>query len=91
MQLTDQQQHALKQLHEHEDHEIIVLHGVTGSGKSEVFLRYASEMVAQGKQVLFLVPEISLTPQMQRLVEERFGNQVAIYHSQLNDQGNYPR
>ena len=89
VQLTDQQQHALKQLHEHEDHEIIVLHGVTGSGKSEVFLRYASEMVAQGKQVLFLVPEISLTPQMQRLVEERFGNQVAIYHSQLNDQEKY--
>lgn len=87
--LTEEQRAALKRLQEHSGYDAYVLHGVTGSGKSEVFLRYASEVVRQGKQVLFLVPEISLTPQMQRAVEERFGDQVAIYHSHLNDQQKY--
>ena len=53
-------------------HEVVLLHGVTGSGKSEVFLRYARQMVEQGRQVLLLVPEISLTPQMIARVRERF-------------------
>ena len=89
VQLTNEQQQALNRLREQKGYAGVVLHGVTGSGKSEVFLRYATEMIEQGKQVLFLVPEISLTPQLQRRVQERFENQVAIYHSQLNDQQKY--
>ena len=73
----------------HAQKEVICLHGVTGSGKTEVFLHCAQEMLRQGKQVLFLVPEISLTPLMVQRVKERFGNEVAIYHSGLNDQEKY--
>lgn len=65
---------------------VLVLHGVTGSGKTEVFLHCAKEMLRQGKQVLLLVPEISLTPLMVARVTQRFGNEVAIYHSGLNAQ-----
>ncbi|MFR9256191.1 MAG: DEAD/DEAH box helicase [Merdibacter sp.] len=87
--LTKEQQAALSALQQGEGHSVVVLHGVTGSGKSEVFLRYADQQVQQGKQVLFLVPEIALTPQMQRAVEARFGDGAAIYHSHLSDQQKY--
>ncbi len=67
----------------------VLLHGVTGSGKTEVYLQMAQEVVKHGKQVLILVPEISLTPQMVKRVQSRFGSQVAIYHSGLNNQEKY--
>lgn len=73
----------------HPKRDVICLKGVTGSGKTEVFLHCASSILAQGKQVLMLVPEISLTPLMVERVKSRFGNQVAIYHSGLNDQEKY--
>lgn len=87
--LTREQADALACLQKEEGYCVALLHGVTGSGKSEVFLRYALDRVKAGKQVLFLVPEISLTPQMQRQVQERFGDQAAIYHSHLSDQQKY--
>ncbi len=69
--------------------DVVLLHGVTGSGKTEVYLQLAQEIVSQKKQVLILVPEISLTPQMVKRVESRFGSSVAIYHSGLNNQEKY--
>ncbi len=63
-----------------------LLHGVTGSGKTEVFLQASEYYLQQGKQVLILVPEISLTSQMIKRVKGRFGKRVAIYHSNLNGQ-----
>lgn len=87
--LCAQQQHALDVLRQTARHEVILLHGVTGSGKSEVFLRYAKAMVEQGKQVLLLVPEISLAPQMIAHVQARFPDDAAIYHSGLSDQQKY--
>ncbi|AMC93440.1 primosomal protein N' [Erysipelothrix larvae] len=66
-----------------------VLHGITGSGKTEVYLNLAQQVLDHGQQVLFLVPEISLTPQMIERVSSRFGQDVAIYHSALNDQEKY--
>ena len=66
-----------------------LLHGVTGSGKTEVYLQLAAKVLEDGKSVLFLVPEISLTPQMIDRVSMRFGEDVAIYHSGLNDQEKY--
>lgn len=66
-----------------------LLHGVTGSGKTEVYLQVAKKVLNEGKQVLIMVPEISLTPQMIERVSTRFGRDVAIYHSALNDQEKY--
>ncbi len=60
-----------------------VLRGVTGSGKTEVYLRAAKAALAQGRSVLMLVPEIALTPRLGGLLHARFGAQVAILHSAL--------
>jgi primosomal protein N' (replication factor Y) len=61
----------------------VVLRGVTGSGKTEVYLRGAATALAQGRSVLMLVPEIALTPRLAALLHARFGEQVAILHSAL--------
>ncbi len=62
-----------------------LLHGVTGSGKTELYLRLAERVRARGRGVLVLVPEIALTPQVAALFRRRFGSQVAIQHSGLSD------
>ena len=67
----------------------VLLHGVTGSGKTEVYLRAAAEAIRLGKQVLMLVPEIALTPQILARFERRFPGQVGVYHSRLGDGERY--
>ena len=62
-----------------------LLHGVTGSGKTEVYLKCFEDLIRDGKQVLFLVPEIGLTPQLVGYVASRFEGMVATYHSGLTD------
>ena len=62
-----------------------LLHGVTGSGKTEVYLRITQEALNQGKQILVLVPEIGLTPQMISRFESRLNTRVVAIHSQLNE------
>jgi primosomal protein N' (replication factor Y) (superfamily II helicase) len=62
-----------------------LLHGVTGSGKTEVYLRLSSAVRASGRRVLMLVPEIALTPQVAALFRQTFGERVAIQHSGLSD------
>ena len=69
-------------------HETVLLHGVTGSGKTEVYIRAIQEVVAYGRQAIVLVPEISLTPQAQQRFRARFG-QVAVLHSHLTDAERY--
>jgi primosomal protein N' (replication factor Y) len=66
-----------------------LLHGVTGSGKTEIYLRAAAEVVRRGRQALILVPEISLTPQMVRRFLARFPGQVGLVHSKLSDGERY--
>ena len=61
-----------------------VLHGVTGSGKTEVYMHCIDEMLSRGKTAVMLVPEISLTPQVFGLFKARFGDRVAILHSGLS-------
>ena len=74
----------LTHLIQHRMHEKILLHGVTGSGKTEVFLQAIAACIAQGKQAIMLVPEISLTPQMVDRFVSRFGSSVAVMHSRLS-------
>lgn len=62
-----------------------LLHGVTGSGKTEVYMAVISEVIKQGKTAIMLVPEISLTPQMLSVFRERFGDRVGLLHSALSD------
>ena len=66
-----------------------LIHGVTGSGKTEVYLSLAEQTESQGKSVIILVPEISLTPQMFGLVKGRFGNKIAVLHSGLSEGERY--
>ena len=64
--------------------ETILLHGVTGSGKTELYLRAIEHALGQGRSAIYLVPEIALTPQTIDRVRERFGEQVAVWHSRLS-------
>jgi len=65
-------------------HATYLLHGVTGSGKTEIYLRAVAETLAQGRQAIVLVPEISLTPQTTRRFLARFPGRVGLFHSQLS-------
>ncbi|MFA6776496.1 MAG: primosomal protein N' [Sphaerochaetaceae bacterium] len=82
--LTFEQKAAIAKITS-ETYGMYYLYGVTGSGKSEVFLRSAEAVIARGRQVIYLVPEITLTHQLARLVTKRFGGRVAILHSALTE------
>jgi primosomal protein N' (replication factor Y) len=86
--LTDEQATALTALAALADARTFhtaLLHGVTGSGKTELYLRLADRVRAEGRGVLVMVPEIALTPQVAALFRRRFGAHVAIQHSGLSD------
>ncbi len=80
--LSDEQQYAIDTILKREK-PMYYLYGVTGSGKSEVFLRSAEAVIKEGKKVIYLVPEITLTHQLARQVTKRFSQRVAILHSAL--------
>jgi len=67
----------------------VLLHGVTGSGKTEIYLQAIAKLLEQGKGAIVLVPEISLTPQTVRRFAGRFGDRVAVLHSALSDGERY--
>lgn len=85
--LTSDQQNALNVLTSGKG--TYLLHGVTGSGKTEVYLRVIENALKAGKTAIMLVPEISLTPQMLGIFRGRFGDSVAIIHSGLNESERY--
>jgi primosomal protein N' (replication factor Y) len=64
---------------------VALLHGVTSSGKTECYIRLIEKTISEGKQVLFLLPEIALTTQIINRLRKYFGNRVGIYHSKYND------
>ena len=91
-QLTVAQENAMKAVHTFfADSQIrpILLHGVTGSGKTEIYIRAAQEAIKRGGQALILVPEIALTPQTVRRFLARFPGQVGLIHSKLSQGENY--
>lgn len=63
----------------------VLFHGVTGSGKTEIYVRLIQEQLDQGKQVLYLLPEIALTTQLIDRLKKYFGNQVGVYHSKYTN------
>jgi primosomal protein N' (replication factor Y) len=84
--LNSEQNMAVHVITAHLDaYRCFLLQGVTGSGKTEVYLQVIAEVLAKGKQVLVLVPEIGLTPQLLRRFQERFHAPMAVIHSNLND------
>lgn len=83
-QLTSEQQHAIHIIGSDTEGKTYVLHGVTGSGKTEVYMQLAEKVLAAGKQVIVLVPEIALTGQIVRRFLRRFGPDVVVMHSQLS-------
>ncbi|MFN6014548.1 MAG: primosomal protein N', partial [Flavobacteriales bacterium] len=67
-----------------EEHNTTLLHGVTGSGKTEIYVQLIQEQLDNGKQVLFLLPEIALTTQLIQRLSAYFGDQIGVYHSRFN-------
>jgi primosomal protein N' (replication factor Y) (superfamily II helicase) len=82
--LTGAQRTALHAIRDAAPGEGLLLHGVTGSGKTEVYLQAAAETLERGRTVIVLVPEIALTPQIVGRFAERFGDTVAVLHSKLS-------
>lgn len=83
--LSEDQQRALHEIKEGFAHKRpTLLHGVTGSGKTEVYLHLIQELIDQDQQVLYLLPEIALTTQLVQRLQKVFGEQVGVYHSKFN-------
>lgn len=84
--LSEEQARAFRQIHEAFDKaKICLLHGVTSSGKTEVYIRLIREALAAGKQVLYLLPEIALTTQITTRLGRVFGEEMGVYHSKFPD------
>lgn len=84
--LTKEQQAAYwKILDSFDEKAISLLHGVTSSGKTEIYITLINEMLRNNKQVLYLVPEIALTTQLTQRLQRVFGNRLLIYHSKFSD------
>ncbi len=84
--LNSEQENAYRKIRASKNtHTTFLLHGITGSGKTEIYLRAMEEILEQGKQVIYLVPEIALTPQTIKRVEERFPGKTTVLNSQVSD------
>ncbi|MCQ4726407.1 primosomal protein N' [Anaerotignum faecicola] len=83
IELTKEQNFALEAVNAPSDKPVLI-HGVTGSGKTEIYLKAIENVISKGKEAIVLVPEISLTPQLSQRFFERFGNAAAINHSRMS-------
>ncbi|WP_249869833.1 primosomal protein N' [Oceanobacillus saliphilus] len=87
LELTNEQREAIQPINESietNNHDVFLIHGVTGSGKTEIYLQAIQNVLNKGKEAIVLVPEISLTPQMVKRFKGRFGSNVAVMHSALS-------
>lgn len=84
--LSGAQQTALKEIHQSfKERNVVLLHGVTGSGKTEIYTHLIEHVLSKGDQVLYLVPEISLTTQLSDRLRRVFGDRLLVYHSKFTD------
>ncbi|MBR3102111.1 MAG: primosomal protein N' [Muribaculaceae bacterium] len=84
--LTSEQQRAYNEIHRSmREHDITLLHGVTSSGKTAIYMKLIDDALALGNQVLYLVPEIALTTQLTHRLRRVFGDRLLIYHSKFSD------
>jgi primosomal protein N' (replication factor Y) len=85
--LNDEQTEALETLKEgHKEGKVVLLHGVTSSGKTELYVKLIEECLNKGEQVLYLLPEIALTAQLIQRLQAYFGKMISVYHSRYNVQ-----
>ena len=85
-QLSDSQQQVLEDIkHQFNEKDVILLHGVTSSGKTQLYIRLIEEVINSGKQVLYLLPEIALTTHIIERLRQYFGSNIGVYHSRFND------
>lgn len=92
LELTEQQWQAISPIKQHikdDIHDVFLVHGVTGSGKTEIYLQAIQDVIDKGEEAIVLVPEISLTPQMVKRFKGRFGSKVAVLHSALSNGEKY--
>ncbi|MBC2185999.1 primosomal protein N' [Listeria sp. FSL L7-0253] len=89
LKLLPDQQTACEKISAAKQQETFLIHGVTGSGKTEIYLQTIEAKLKEGKEAIVLVPEISLTPQMVERFKSRFGSEVAVLHSALSSGEKY--
>jgi primosomal protein N' (replication factor Y) (superfamily II helicase) len=83
--LTELQEQALQKLQESfKEKQVVLLHGVTSSGKTLLYVKLIEQYLKEGKQILYLLPEIALTSQIIRRLQKHFGGYIGIYHSKFN-------
>lgn len=86
IQLSKHQMEAMENIEKQfENHSTVLLHGITGSGKTEIYIKLIDKVLSQGKQVLYLLPEIALTSQIVNRLRRFFGDKVGVYHSRFNE------
>jgi primosomal protein N' (replication factor Y) len=86
IELTDEQQRVLEEVtSSFASKNVVLLHGVTSSGKTEIYIKLIGQMLKEGKQVLYLLPEIGLTSQIINRLQKYFGNDTGVYHSKYNE------
>ena len=84
--LTEKQQEAYEEIQKgFEEEKPVLLHGVTASGKTEIYIKLIQEAIDEGKQVLYLLPEIALTEQIINRLKKYFGDRVGVYHSRYDN------
>ncbi|MFN8259222.1 MAG: primosomal protein N' [Bacteroidales bacterium] len=84
--LTNEQETAYQEIRKQfEEKNTVLLHGVTSSGKTELYIKLIQNFISESKQVLYLLPEIALTSQIIERLRKVFGNEIGVYHSKYND------
>jgi primosomal protein N' (replication factor Y) len=84
--LSETQGQALTQIeNEFDQKDVVLLHGVTASGKTQVYIKLIEKAIEKGGQVLFLLPEIALTTQIVERIQRYFGDAIGVYHSKFNN------